>query len=157
MIHENGQKWPKTRVFPIPLQSCNGGHRASKSSRDSKIMGYIQRKRPEMAENTRFVDPARVVYRGWITGHRNSLGTRKSWVITHENGQKWPKTRVLPVPRESCTGGHRASKSSRDPKIVGYNQRKRPEMADNTSFADLSRVVYRGRSEERRVGKECRL
>ena len=45
---------------------------------------------------------------------------------------------------ESCIGGHRASKSSRDSKIMGYNPRKRPEMAENTSFADLSRVVYQG-------------
>ena len=27
---------------------------------------------------------------------------------------------------------------------MGYNPRKRPEMAENSSFADLSRVVYRG-------------
>ena len=27
-------------------------------------MGYNPQKRPEMAENTSFVDPARVVYRG---------------------------------------------------------------------------------------------
>ena len=27
---------------------------------------------------------------------------------------------------------------------MGYNPRKRPEMAENTSFADLSRVVYQG-------------
>ena len=27
---------------------------------------------------------------------------------------------------------------------MGYNPRKRPEMAENTSFADLPRVVYRG-------------
>ena len=62
----------------------------------------------------------------------------------HENGQKWPKTRVLPMPLKLCTGGHRASKSSRDPKIMGYNQRKRPEMAENMSFADASKVVYQG-------------
>ena len=40
-------------------------------------------------------------------------------------------------------GGHRASKSSRDSKIMGYNPRKRIEMAEITSFADLSRDVYR--------------
>ena len=40
------------------------GHRASKSSRDPKIMGYNPRKRPEMAENTSFVDASRFVYRG---------------------------------------------------------------------------------------------
>ena len=27
---------------------------------------------------------------------------------------------------------------------MGYNRRKRPEIAENTSFADLSRVVHRG-------------
>ena len=32
----------------------------------------------------------------------------------------------------------------RDPKIMGYNPRKRPEMAKDTSFADPSRVVYLG-------------
>ena len=35
-----------------------------------------------------------------------------------------------------------ASKSSRDSKIMGYNPRKRPEMAENTTFADPSRVVH---------------
>ena len=60
------------------------------------------------------------------------------------NGQKWPKTRVLPIPLESCTWGHRASKSSRDPKIMGYNPRKRLELAANKKFPDLSRVLYRG-------------
>ena len=27
---------------------------------------------------------------------------------------------------------------------MGYNPRKRPEIGENTSFPDLSRVVYRG-------------
>ena len=27
---------------------------------------------------------------------------------------------------------------------MGYNPRKRPEMAENSGFANLSRVVYRG-------------
>ena len=40
--------------------------------------------------------------------------------------------------------GSQASKSSRDLKIMGYNPRKRLEIAKNTSFADPSRVVYRG-------------
>ena len=44
---------------------------------------------------------------------------------------------------ESCTESHRASKSSRDSKIMGYYPRKRPEMAEITSFSDFSRVVYR--------------
>ena len=127
--------------MPIPLESCTRGHRALKSSRDSKIMGYNPRKFPKMAENTSFADASIVVYRE-VTGHRNHPGNRKSWVITHENVQKWPKTRLLPMPLESCTRGHRVSKSSHE--IMGYNPRKRPEMAENTSFADAARVVYQG-------------
>ena len=146
---ENGRKWPKTRVLPIPLESCTGGHRASKSSSDSKIMGYNPQKRLEIAENTSFSDLSRVVYRG-SQGIEILPRIENHGVITHENDQKWPKTRVLPIPLESCTGGHRASKSSRASKIMGYNPRKRLEMAENTSFTDA-------RSEERRVGKECRL
>ena len=30
------------------------------------------------------------------------------------------------------------------PENMGYNPRKRPEMAEITSFADNSRIVYRG-------------
>ena len=41
-------------------------------------------------------------------------------------------------------GGHRASKSSQDPKTVDYSPRKRPEMPEITSFDDAVRVVYRG-------------
>ena len=48
------------------------------------------------------------------------------------------------MPLESCTGGHGAPKSSRDPKSVDYSPRKRPEMTEITSFDDVSRVVYRG-------------
>ena len=32
IAHENGQKCPKSRVFTTPLESCTGGHGASKSS-----------------------------------------------------------------------------------------------------------------------------
>ena len=45
---------------------------------------------------------------------------------------------------ESCTGGHRASKSSRDPETVDYSPRKRPEMPEITSLDDAARVMYRG-------------
>ena len=39
------------------------------------------------------------------------------------------------MPLESCTGGHRASKSFRYPKTVDHSPRKRPEMPEITSFA----------------------
>ena len=45
---------------------------------------------------------------------------------------------------ESCTGGHGASKSSRNPKTVDYSPRKRPEMPEIMSFDDAATVVYRG-------------
>ena len=45
---------------------------------------------------------------------------------------------------ESCTGGHGASKSSRDPKTVDNSPRKQPEMREITSFNDAARVMYRG-------------
>ena len=48
------------------------------------------------------------------------------------------------MPLESCSGGHGASKSSRDPKTVDYSPRKRPEMREITSFDDVARVLYRG-------------
>ena len=96
-----------------------------------------------MAKNTSFADASRFVYRG-SQGIEILPWTRKSWVITLENGQKCSKSRVLPIPLESCTQGRRASKSSRDSQIMGYNPRKRPEMVEITSFADPARVVYRG-------------
>ena len=50
----------------------------------------------------------------------NLVKTRdqKMWTIAYENEQKCPKSRVLMMPLESCTVGNRASKSSRDRKIV---------------------------------------
>ena len=155
----------------MPLDSCIVGHRASKSSRDQKVVDYSPRKRPEMPKITSFDDAARVMYGGHraskssrdpkvvdyslrkrpemseimsfddalactVTGHRNPPGTQKPWTIAHENGQKCPKSRVLMTPLESCTGGHRASKSNRDPKTVDYSPRKRPEMPEIKSFDD---------------------
>ena len=96
-----------------------------------------------MLEITSFDDAARVVYRG-VTGHRNPPGTQKPWTIAHGNGQKCEKSRVLMMPLESCTGGHGASKSFRDPKTMDYSPRKWPEMREITSFNDAARVVYRG-------------
>ena len=126
----------------MPLKSCTGGHRASKSSRDSKIMGYNPRKRPKMAQMASFADATRVVYRG--SQGIEILPGPENRGLTHENGQKCSKSRVLPIPLESCTRGQRGSKSSRDSKIMGYNRRKRPKMAQMASFADGTRVVYTG-------------
>ena len=94
-----------------------------------------------MVENTSFADLSRFVYRG-SQGIEIQPGLENQGLLAHENGQKWPITRVLPISLESCTGGHRASKFSRDPKIMGYNPRKLPEITKNTSFVDPSRVVY---------------
>ena len=92
-------------------------------------------------------------------GHRASKSSRnrKLWVITHENGQKWLKTQGFLPPLESRTWGHMATKSSQEPKIMGHNPRKLPEMLEITSFAQAARVVYRGsRGNEILVGTENR-
>ena len=46
----------------MPLQSCTGGHGASKSSLDPKTVDYSPQKRPEMLEIMSFDDAARVMY-----------------------------------------------------------------------------------------------
>ena len=46
------------------LESCIGGHGASKSSWDPKTADYSPRKWPEMPEIMSFDDAATVVYRG---------------------------------------------------------------------------------------------
>ena len=48
------------------------------------------------------------------------------------------------MPLESCTGGHGASKYSRDPKTVDYSPGKRPEIPKIMSFDDAARVMYWG-------------
>ena len=73
------------------LESCTGGHGASKSSRDPKTVDYSPRKRTEMPEITRFNDAARVVYRG-SRGIEIHPGPQKPWIIAHENSQKCPKS-----------------------------------------------------------------
>ena len=95
------------------LESCTGGHGASKSSRDLKTVDYSPRKQPEMREITSFNDAARVMYRGsrgieilsgpknpgqksvvyrGVTVNRNPPGTRKPRTIAHENIQKCLKS-----------------------------------------------------------------
>jgi hypothetical protein len=39
------------------------------------------------------------------------------------------------MPLESCIGGHGASKSSRDPRTVDYNPRKRLEIEETKAWA----------------------
>jgi len=136
----------------MPLESCTGGHGPSKSSRDPKTVDYSPRKRPEMPEITTFDDAPRVVYRG--SRGIKILSGPEPWTYSPRKrpempeitsfGEKCPKSRVLTITLESCTGGHGASKSSRDPKTVDYSRRKRPKMAEITSFDDNARVAYRG-------------
>ena len=48
----------------MPLESCTGGHGASKSSGDPKTLDYSPGKRTEMRAITSFDDAASVMYRG---------------------------------------------------------------------------------------------
>ena len=122
----------------MPLVSCTGGHRASKSSRGPKTVDYSALKRPEMPEITSFDDAARAMYRG-----SQAIEILSDLKTVDYNSQKCPKSRVLTVQLESCTGGHRASKFSQDEKTMDYSPRKRPEMPKITSFDDATGVVYR--------------
>ena len=99
----------KSRVLSIPLQSCTGGHKASKAPLDTRIVGYNPRKWPEMFEIISFADIARVVYRG-----SQGFESRPGPEIMGNNPRKRPemaKSRVLSIPLQSCTGGHKASKA----------------------------------------------
>ena len=48
--------------FANTARVMSGGHGATKSSWEPKIVGYNPRKRPEMLEITSFANAARVVY-----------------------------------------------------------------------------------------------
>ena len=75
-------------------------------------MGYNLRKRPEMAENTSFSDPYRVVYRG-----SQGIEILMDLKIMGYNPRKRleiAENMNLPISLELCTGGHGGSKSSRD-------------------------------------------
>ena len=92
-----------------------------------------------MPEIMSFDDAGRVMYRG--SRGIEILPRPENRGLAHENG---PKSRVLAMPLESCAGGHRASKSFRDPKTVNYSPQKRSEMPEIMSFGDAARVMYRG-------------
>ena len=94
-----------------------------------------------MPEIMGFDDAARFMYRG-SRGIEIVPGP-KNRGLAHENGQKCPQSRVLTMPLESCTGGHGASKSSRDQTTVDCSPGKRPEMPEIMSFVDATRFIYR--------------
>ena len=139
---ENGQKYSKSRVLSTLLESCVGGHKASKPSRDPKIVGYNRRKRPEIHQITSFDDATRVVCRG-LQGIKILPGPK----IEGYNPRKLPEmlevTSFVDAARVVCRGSQ-GIKILPGPKIVGYNPRKQPEMLKITSFDDAARVVYRG-------------
>ena len=132
----------------MPLESCTGGHGASKSSRDPKTVDYSPRKWVEMRKITSFDDAARVLYRGSrgidiLPGPKNRQKYAKSrvWILFVEffgcfriSGQK-----IIYRLRGGGDGVRvpGASKSSRDPKTVDYSPRKWPEIRKITSFDSL--------------------
>ena len=95
-----------------------------------------------MPEITSFDDAARVMYRG--SRGIEILPGPKTMDYSPRKQQKSLKSQVLMMPLESCTGGHGASKSSRNPKTVDYNPRKWPKLLEITSFNDAASVMYRG-------------
>ena len=121
----------------MPLESCTEGHGASKSSRDQKTVDCSPGKRPEMPEIMSFHDATRVRYRG-----SRGVEILPDPKTVDYSPRKRPEMNKLPL--ESCTGGHRASKTSRDTKAMEYSPRKWPEMPEIMNFDDATRVMYRG-------------
>ena len=142
IAHEIGQTCPKSRVFTMPVQPCTKGHDHRNPTRTQKPWTIAHDNGQKCPKPRVLTMLAESCVR--VMGRRTPPGTQKPWTIAHEIGQKCPKSRVLTMPLESCTEGHRASKPYRDPKIVDYSPRKRPEMPEIPSFDDVSRVVYWG-------------
>ena len=64
----------------------------------------------------------------------NPPWTQKPRAIAHENGKKWPKSRVFYDFMKLVLRGPEPFKSAPDPKTVCYTPGKHPEMARITSF-----------------------
>ena len=95
-----------------------------KSTPDPKTVCYSPRERPEMAEITSFLR----ICETCVTR------SPKPCAIAHENCEKWPKSRVFYDFVELVLQSPGPFKFSPDPKTVCYTPRKRPEMAEITSF-----------------------
>ena len=80
------------------------------------------------------------MYRG-VTNRRNRPGTLK---LSEENDQNMRKRRVLTTCSNRVSGGHKASKSARNPKTVCYSPRERPKYAKTTSFDDTLKSCVGG-------------
>ena len=126
------------------LESFNGGHKASKSSRDPKIMDYSPRKRPEMPEITSFDDIPIFVYPGSRSVEIVS-GAKKNCVLlpmeTARNDQIdefWRRPKFHVTEARAVEVVHGAKKP------VCYNPRKRLGMTKSSSFDDVQIFVYPG-------------
>ena len=70
----------------MPLESCTGGHGASKSSWDPKSVDYSPRKRPEMLESRILTMPVE----SCTGGHGASKSSRDPKTVDY-SPRKWPK------------------------------------------------------------------
>ena len=70
----------------MPLESCPGGHEASKSSRDPKTVDYTPRKRPEKPEIMSFDD----ALKSCTEGHGASKSSREPKTVDY-SPRKWPE------------------------------------------------------------------
>ena len=113
-----------------------------KSTPHPKTVCYSPRKRPEMAEIASFLRFIKACYR--VPERLNPPRTAKPCAIAHENGQKWPRSRVYFYNfMKVVLRGPGTFKSTSDPKTVCYSPRKRLEMALITSFYDIMKLMLR--------------
>ena len=127
ITHEKGQKWPKSRVLYDFVRIVLQGPGPFKSTPHPKTVCYSPRKRLEMAEIASFLRFIKACYR--VPERLNPPRTAKPCAIAHENGQKWPKSRVFDDFMRVVLRGAGPFKSTPGPKTVCYIPRKRPEMA----------------------------
>ena len=101
----------------IPLESCTGGHKASKSSLDSKIMGYNPRKRPEWPKSQVLPIPLE----SCTGGHRESKSSRDSKIMGY-NPRKLPEmleNTIFAAAASVVYWGSHGIEILPEPKIVG--------------------------------------
>ena len=121
IAHENGQKCPKSRVFTIPLESCIGGHGASKSFRDPKKWTISPENVQKCSKSRVFTMPLE----SWTGGHGASKSSRDPKNVDY-SPQKRPEMSeitgiVLPGPKKR---GLQPTKTARNARNHEFSRRR---------------------------------
>ena len=100
----------------MPLESCTGGHGASKSSRDQKTVDYSPRNGQKCSKSRVLTIPLES-----CTGGSRGIEILPGPETVDYSPRKWPQMLEIMSFYDAASvmyRGHGVSKSSRDPKIV---------------------------------------